>query len=230
MSRYRINGLLGKGGMASVFEASRILPGNQVLPVACKVMHAGLCDSKRYLEMFYREAALNLQISHAHPGLVTVYDCFEDEEARPHLIMELVHGCALAHLREAHDSIPFEVVRRILDAVLDALAFVHSKQIIHRDISPGNVLVSTEGVVKLSDFGVAKHIPEGHGRSGTFRGTQAYASPEALRCDTVDARSDLFSVGAVLYEMLTGHASALVKIDPGLLAKNDPPGRGGVSS
>lgn len=200
--------------MATVYEARRLLPGKRSMPVACKVLRSHGPGDPRDRERFYDEAMLNLELSHQHPGLVTVHECFEDEAGCPYLIMELVEGCTLAELMSVHERLPFEVVRRVVDDVLDALAFVHSRQVVHRDISPGNVLVSIGGEVKLADLGLARLFPGGRGKTNRFAGTPAYASPEALRCQTFDARSDLFSVGAMMYEMMTGRPPLGHESDP----------------
>jgi serine/threonine protein kinase len=204
MSHYRIERLIGVGGMGMVYEARWFLPYGESMPVACKVMR----DDRRYIphyrEFIRQEAATSMQLGHNHPNLVTVFNFFEDGEGRPCLAMELVQGGSVADLLDAYHRLPFSVVRRIAIKALSALACLHEAQVLHRDLSPCNILVSTAGEVKVSDLNLVKVMDEGKAYTQTFRGKPVYASPEAHERATLDARSDLYSFGVILYEMLAG--------------------------
>lgn len=204
MMRYRIERLIGMGGLGLVYEARWILPGGHSMPVACKIVRDDRRDLPRYREYAQREAAISMQLSHNHPNLVTVFDYFEDMQGRPCLVLELVDGGSVADLLDVFPSLPFSVTRRIARKVLAALAYLHGAHVLHRDLSPCNVLVSTAGDVKVSDLNLVKVMEHGQAHTQTFRGKPPYASPEALACATIDARSDLYSFGAVLYHLLTG--------------------------
>jgi serine/threonine-protein kinase len=118
------------------------------------------------------------------------------------MIMELVEGCSVADM---DTPLPADIVCRIAADVLDGLHYMHSLDVLHRDITPTNILVSRTGEIKISDLGLAKPIPDGHGKASNGFCTYAYASPEVLQQGTVDPRSDLYSLGAVLYGLLAGY-------------------------
>jgi serine/threonine protein kinase len=214
MMRYRIERLIGMGGLAMVYEARWILPGGHSMPVACKLVRDDRRDIPRYREYARQEAAISMQLSHNHPNLVTVFDYFEDMQGRPCLVLEMVDGGSVADLLGTFPGLPFSVTRRIARKVLAALAYLHGAHVLHRDLSPCNVLVSTAGDVKVSDLNLVKVMEHGQAHTQTFRGKPAYASPEALACATIDARSDLYSFGAVLYQMLTGKLLRGEEMDP----------------
>ena len=204
MSHYRIERLIGVGGLGMVYEARWLLPCDESMPVACKVMRDDLHDTPHYRDFMRQEAAIGMRLGHNHPNLVTVFDFFEDDRNRPCMAMELVHGGSVADLLDAYHRLPATVVRRIAIKVLSALACLHGAQVLHRDLSPCNVLVSTTGAVKLSDLNLVKRMDHGQAHTHTFRGKPAYASPEARENGPLDARSDLYSFGVILYQMLAG--------------------------
>lgn len=203
-SSYRLVRHLGIGGMASVYAAERTRPDGSTMPVACKYMRADLREHPRLVALFYQEAALGLALSPGHDGLVTIFGCFQDADENLCLVMELVDGCTVRDLLDVHGPLPHAVVRAIARQVLSALAYLHARGVVHRDVSPCNVLVALSGEIKLSDLGLAKLLGSPAGSSSCFRGKPAYASPEQLAGRTVDERSDLFSLGVVLYRTLTG--------------------------
>lgn len=206
MTTYRLLERIGAGGMGEVFAAHRILDNGDHSTVALKTMKPELCADAKYRRMFFDEARIGLQISHNHPGLVTVYECITDKHGRSHLIMEWIDGCSLYDIAAFHGRPPWDVLRLIARDVLGALDYLHGNGILHRDISPCNVLVSRAGEVKLSDLGLAKPRAGDGKRSSRFRGKFPYASPEAVRGRRIDERSDLFAFAAVLYEVITGHS------------------------
>jgi serine/threonine protein kinase len=225
-SSYRVVRRIGIGGMASVYAAERTRPDGSTMPVACKYMRSDLRDHPRLVSLFFQEAALGLALSRDHDGLVRILECFQDADENLCLVMELVDGCTLRDLIDVRGRLPHAAVRAIARHVLSALAYLHARGVVHRDVSPCNVLVSLGGEVKLSDLGLAKLLGSGAGSSGCFRGKPAYASPEQLAGRKVDARSDLFSLGVVLYRMLTGQMPFGSEGDPDVMLErivNGPP-------
>lgn len=205
---YRIVAKIGEGGMGVVYKAQ-----DQRLKrvVALKVIREFDSDSTRR-QRFWQEARTAAQV--AHPNACRIYDIVEDDN-RPVLVMEFIEGESLAD-RLSHGPLPAQEAAQIVLAVLSALEAFHNQGIIHRDLKPANIVLSSTGT-KLLDFGIAKHVslhPAGDTAAtlpdvtspGTFLGTPRYASPEQFRGQPLDARSDLFSVGVILYEMLAGQA------------------------
>lgn len=204
MSRYELQGVLGRGGMAVVHEARRVLVEDISMPVAVKCLRPEMRRDREVWRRFAQEALLGFTINNSHRNLVTIYELIEDEDQNLWIVMDLVRGCTLRDLVRTGIPIPTEIVRRIVREVLAALEHVHAHSVLHRDISPDNVLLSVDGDVKLSDLGLAKLMQNGRGKSHGFRGKTAYAPAEQLRSQTLDCRSDLYALGAVLYELLTG--------------------------
>ncbi|WP_428262604.1 serine/threonine-protein kinase [Haliangium sp.] len=162
-------------------------------------------DGGPYVSAFVREAVVAMRFNHNHPNLVTTYDFGVSVEGERFLVMELVEGPSLRELRRTPQRclpLSFEATRRVAIDILEGLAYLHGCGVLHRDISPGNILLSPTGGAKLADFGLVRHDEATH--SGMFCGTAAYASPEALQGVRLSARSDLYSLAAVLYEVLTG--------------------------
>ena len=205
--RFRVESLLGRGGMGAVYRARDIRLGRAV---ALKVLtHEDGNDEMR--QRFFREARVLCAV--AHPNVATIYDVGEDA-GRDFFAMELVDGLTLKDLLRREGALP---ATRALDIALQlarGIAKVHEAGILHRDLKPGNVMISREGVVKLLDFGIARlaRNPAGEERvpdhvtltlKGQPIGTPAYMSPEQARGEEVDLRSDVFSFGVVLYEMVT---------------------------
>jgi serine/threonine-protein kinase len=202
VGRYQVSDRIGRGGMASVFRAYD--PGiDRVL--AIKFLHTAYCEDEGYRARFLREARAAGMLS--HPNIVTVYDVGEIE-GRPYMAMELIEGEALNDLIARVGPMP---VRQVLEIGLQlamALDYAHGKGLVHRDIKPANVMLLPDGhTVKVMDFGIA-HIASKHDmhttRAGDVLGTPQYMSPEQTQGAKVDGRSDLFSVGIMLYLMLGG--------------------------
>ncbi|MDH6120045.1 protein kinase [Kitasatospora sp. GAS204B] len=208
--RYVLQRLLGEGGMASVHLAYDNTLGRNV---AVKTLHTELGREASFRERFRREAQAVARLSHAN--IVTVYDSGEevapDGATTPYIVMELVEGLSLRDvLNQAiaeHGAMPTEQALRITGAVLAALDTSHDQGLVHRDIKPGNVMVNTKGEVKVMDFGIARAMQSGvtsMTQTGMVVGTPQYLSPEQALGKSVDARSDLYSVGCMLFELLTG--------------------------
>jgi ABC-type transport system substrate-binding protein/serine/threonine protein kinase len=203
--RYELAELLGSGGMARVHRARDTRMGRTV---AVKTLLPELASDPDARRRFAREAqaagALN------HPGIVTVHDQDEirtDEQVVPFLVMEYVRGSTLAQLVREQVWFPPERAVRIACDILDALAHAHSRGTVHRDVKPANVMITTEGAVKVADFGIARVLHTADARltaTGSAIGTPSYMSPEQINGIEVDARSDVYAVGCVLTELLTG--------------------------
>jgi serine/threonine protein kinase len=202
-SRYELRARIGRGGMGEVFEAvDRRLDRS----VAVKVLRPELADDRRFPARLRREARTVAGL--AHPGIVSVHD-FGEDGGRVFIVMELVAGTTLHDLLREEGRLAPARVARIGMGAAQALAHAHARGVVHRDISPTNVMVTAIGEVKILDFGIAR-AARGSSRpgSGSAQGTVAYVAPERLEGGTVDHRADLFSLGAVLTELMTGSPSS----------------------
>jgi serine/threonine-protein kinase len=196
-NRYQAISLVASGGMASVYLAN-----DQVLErkVALKVIHPHLAKDKSFVEKFQREAKMAAQLS--HPNLVNVFDQGTDGDVI-FLVMEYVPGITLRDAMNDFGSLDTKKALEIIEPLTEALAAAHSAGILHRDLKPENVFLSDGGKVKLGDFGLAREISE-HTQTGSVVGTVAYLSPELVLRGQADARSDIYSLGVMIFEMLTG--------------------------
>jgi len=210
LGTYEITGLLGSGGMGEVYRGRDTRLDR---PVALKVLPAALAADPRFRQRFDREARVISRLN--HPQICTVYD-IGDAQGVSFLVMELVEGETLRAWGSRPRARTISDIVAIVLQISRALAAAHAAGIVHRDIKPDNVLVRADGSVKVLDFGVAKLAPAasaadattgfGDTEFGTLIGTTGYMSPEQARGVDVDGRSDIFSLGIVLYELLTGHA------------------------
>jgi serine/threonine protein kinase len=202
IGRYEIIDELGRGAMGVVYRARDTQIGRVV---ALKVIHtanASPQDVERYKQRFRREAQAAGRLS--HPGIVTIHDIAEDESGQPYIVMEFIEGKPLNLLLGPTVQLPLELLLDIGIQVAEALDFAHRNGIVHRDIKPPNILVTPDGHAKIADFGIARLEGTELTQEGTSLGTPSYMSPEQFRGGTIDGRSDIFSLGAVLYWMLTG--------------------------
>jgi len=203
--KYRVLRRIASGGMAEVYLCR--LTGEQGFRkrVALKVVHPRHADDSRFRELFAREARLAASLS--HPNLVQVFD-FGREGDACFLAMEYVDGWNLAQAaeqaRQLHVPISPGVWRHWVDGIGSGLAYLHEKGIVHRDVSPSNVLVARNGTVKITDFGISRAAGDGQGSEGTRAGKSGYIAPERIRGEGATASSDLFAAGVISLELLLG--------------------------
>jgi predicted Ser/Thr protein kinase len=205
-TRYRAQELLGRGGMSEVYRGFDVRLRR---PVAIKRLRADLAINPVFRARFRREAEAVGSLN--HPAIVAVYDTGEEREAMgwsvPFIVMELVEGRSLRDTLREEGTLPPVRALKLTAAVLDALVCSHASGIIHRDIKPANVMLTSTGEVKVADFGIARAVSDTTGTvtlAGTVLGTPQYLSPEQGRGEAVDLRSDIYSVGCMLYELLVG--------------------------
>ncbi|HKR67334.1 MAG TPA: Stk1 family PASTA domain-containing Ser/Thr kinase [Streptosporangiaceae bacterium] len=203
--RYELDGIVGRGGMAEVYRA-RDLRLDRV--VAVKTLREDLARDQTFQARFRREAQSAASLN--HPSIVAVYDTGEDTTATSHvpfIVMEYVDGRTVRDLLRDDRRLLPERALEITDGVLRALDYSHRAGIVHRDIKPGNVMLNRQGEIKVMDFGIARAVADTQAtmtQTAQVIGTAQYLSPEQARGERVDARSDLYSVGCLLYELLTG--------------------------
>ncbi|GAA4913296.1 serine/threonine-protein kinase [Stackebrandtia albiflava] len=202
--RYEIGGVLGYGGMAEVHRGRDLRLGRDV---AIKMLRTDLARDETFLTRFRREAQNAASLN--HPSIVAVYDTGEDSGngSVPYIVMEYVEGRTLKEVLIAEGRLAPRRACEIVADVCAALDFSHRHQIIHRDVKPGNVMLATNGQVKVMDFGIARAMAAGQAtmtQTSAVIGTAQYLSPEQARGETVDRRSDVYATGCLLYELLCG--------------------------
>ena len=228
LGKYELIGELGRGAMGIVYRARDPIISRLV---ALKTITAGVSDNQSLLQRFYREAqaAGGLQ----HPNIITIYD-MGDEAGTPFIAMELVEGESLEQLIANKTDIPLSLKLTYAIQACRAFDYAHKRGIIHRDIKPANVMLSKDGVVKVVDFGIARVVENSKTQTGLLMGTFAYMSPEQYHGEHADERSDIWSFGILLYELLfyqrpfAGEAPAslmhsICSQDPAPLGPDCPP-------
>ncbi len=212
--RYRVDEVIGHGGMARVHRGYDLTLGREV---AIKILDPELARDTAFRTRFRLEAQAASRMS--HPSIVRVYDAGDPstasrtqqpgdaaEQTEPYIVMELVQGTLLKDII-AKGPLPVADAIRYEDGILEALEYSHRAGVVHRDIKPGNVMITDKGTVKVMDFGIARAVSDSSStvaETTQILGTAAYFSPEQAKGEAVDARTDLYSAGVVLYEMLTG--------------------------
>ncbi|SDR06398.1 serine/threonine protein kinase [Curtobacterium sp. UNCCL20] len=196
--RYRVRSRIARGGMATVYLATDVRLERRV---AIKIMHGHLADDQAFRERFIQEARSAARLS--HPNLVGVYDQGAEDDTA-YIVMEYIPGITLRDLLQEHHALTPEQATDILRAVLAGLASAHRAGIVHRDLKPENVLLADDGRIKLGDFGLARASTQNTATGAALLGTIAYLSPELVTRGAADSRSDIYALGIMLYEMLTG--------------------------
>lgn len=198
--RYRVGDMIGTGGMADVYEATDERLSRKV---AVKILRSDLAKDPSFVARFRKEAFAAAALN--HPGIVAVYD--SGEEPAPYIVMELVSGKTLREIIRTGERLPLERALEIGEGILTALDYSHERGIVHRDIKPANVMITDKGDVKVMDFGIARALDDlAATLTNTWNvvGTAQYLSPEQAVGEIADARSDIYSTGCLLYEVITG--------------------------
>ncbi len=224
LGKYQLVKRLAMGGMAEVFLARVDGPMGFEKQVVVKRVLPHLAEEQTFVEMFFSEARLAAQLS--HPNVVQVFD-FGEVDGTYFLVMELIDGINLRQLgrraQEAGEALPAHLVARIISSAAEGLGYAHELtdpatgaplNLVHRDISPENILLSKSGAVKVVDFGIAKAANQSHlTRTGTVKGKFAYMPPEQLRAEPLDRRADVYALGIVMFELLAGQKPFDTKSD-----------------
>ena len=197
VGKYTIVEKIGAGAMGEVFRAHDAVLGRDV---AIKVVLGRLSDDEKARKRFQDEARAAAQLN--HPNIITVYD-FGEERGMAYMAMELLEGHDLRQLLSSGKAMQLDEKLAMMEQILDGLAFAHSKGVMHRDLKPGNVHVLPSGQIKIMDFGLARRVQDA-AASGVVMGTPYYMAPEQAHGDRANARSDIFSLGAMFYELLSG--------------------------
>jgi serine/threonine protein kinase len=199
IGHYRVSSVLSSGGMATIYLGQHAELGRQVV---IKQLHPHLSNDQGFVKRFEREAKLLGRLH--HENVVDVIDYFESEGAY-YIILEYIEGCSLKDLLDRHRKVPFLIAVHIVSQIARGLQHAHQNGIIHRDIKPANIMLTSSGGVKITDFGLA-YAKESLTITdpGTFVGTPAYLAPEQVRGQTADAQSDIYALGVIFYELISG--------------------------
>jgi serine/threonine-protein kinase len=220
IGRYRVDDLVARGGMASIFRGTDLVSGN---PVAIKIPHPELEADVLFFDRFHREADIGRKLDHR--GVVKVLP--DEDTGRVCMIMEWVEGTRLREVIDSQGKLPQEVAARITVQICEALDYIHAHGVVHRDLKPDNILIGGNNEVKLLDFGIAGEVGARRltfGRLTKSMGTPDYVSPEQVKGKRGDPRSDIYSLGVMLFEMITGEVpfggpNAVVAMNQRLLNK-----------
>src|SRR5687767_12201940 len=198
---YRIINQIGKGGMATVYKAYQASVDRYV---AIKVLPSQLAESKEFAARFQQEARIIAKLEHPH--ILPVFD-YGESNGIAYFVMRYLEAGTLKDKMEVGRPLPLNEIDKIFTQLTDALSYAHGHGIVHRDLKPTNALIDSQGNIFLTDFGIAKLLESASPRltqTDAIMGTPAYISPEQAQGHTVDQRSDIYSLGIILYEMVTG--------------------------
>ncbi|HNB41161.1 MAG TPA: serine/threonine-protein kinase [Anaerolineales bacterium] len=214
IGRYEVKSELGRGGMATVYRA---VDPNSGREVAVKVLPREMMHDPQFRERFERE--IKMIASLEHPAIVPVYDV-GDIDGQPYFVMRFMTGGSLSDLIEK-GSIPIDETAKIIEKIAQGLAYAHRKGVIHRDLKPDNILFNDDGEPFISDFGVAKLSESSSNLTGSgVIGTPAYMSPEQAQGNEIDQRSDVYGLGVIVYQMLSGHQPYSADTPMGVVVKH----------
>ncbi len=201
LGKYELRHVLGKGAMGTVYEGYDPIIARRVAIKTVKLPDPDDAEAQEELARFKREAQAAGRLS--HPNIVGVFDYGETPELA-YIVMEFVDGTTLKHVLDKGERFEISEIVRIMDSLMTGLQFSHGRGVVHRDIKPANIMMTKAGEVKIADFGIARIESSSMTQAGTMLGTPSYMSPEQFMGQTVDARTDLYSSGVMLYQLLTG--------------------------
>lgn len=201
LGKYEVRGILGKGAMGTVYDARDPIIDRRVAIKTLTLPDANDTETQEELARFKREAQAAGRLT--HPNIVGVFD-YGETDTIAYIVMEFVDGPSLKGLLDKQERFSTAETVRVMEGLLAGLQFSHERGVVHRDIKPANVMLTKDGQVKIADFGIARIESSSMTQAGTIMGTPAYMSPEQFMGQTVDARTDIYSSGVVLYQMLTG--------------------------
>ena len=201
LGKYEIRGTLGRGAMGTVYDGWDPLIARRVAIKTVPLPENPEPETAEEIARFQREAQAAGRLT--HPNIVAVYDYGETSDLA-YIVMEFVDGPSLKGLLDQQERFALPALRRVMDGLLAGLQFSHERGVVHRDIKPANIMLTTDGQAKIADFGIARVETSSMTQAGTMLGTPAYMSPEQFMGQVVDARSDVYSAGVVLYQLLTG--------------------------
>ncbi|MBN1673454.1 MAG: protein kinase [Kiritimatiellae bacterium] len=196
--RYRILELIDEGGMGTVYKAQDTLLG---IPVAVKVLSPSYTSVNANVRALKEEARIAMQLSHRH--IVRLHN-LQITGGSYFLVMEFVEGCTFRQILHENDKLPLNIVLQVVDICADALDYAHRHDVLHRDLKPENIMLASDGVLKIIDFGLACLMSAEEGPE-LIAGTPIYMSPEQIRGELMDQRTDIYSLGAIAYELLSGY-------------------------
>jgi serine/threonine-protein kinase len=201
LGKYELRHVLGKGAMGTVYEGFDPIIARQVAIKTVRLPEPDDHEAQEELARFKREAQAAGRLS--HPNIVGVFDYGETPELA-YIVMEFVNGTTLKHIVDKKDRFELAEIVRLMESLMAGLQYSHDRGVVHRDIKPANIMLTKSGEVKIADFGIARIESSSMTQAGTMLGTPSYMSPEQFMGQTVDARTDLYSSGVMLYQLLTG--------------------------